>query len=375
MVYQVSRSRAACLVVGPDGSRWEDLTHIDHLQARLAALKEELRDGTKIMNEKTPRLESFALDWGRALLPSSVLDTPPDVLVLVPHDYLHGIPLHLVSTSQGLPLGALTGIAFNSSMGQYLQSTYHNFARSTHEPGTPHMTRTFRAAGFNALESGPDRYAALAEELRGLIERIDADVTCDPLPSTDRVAIKLSLGRLPPRSTVCLIAHGYQNPEAHELSGLLLQEQPRYEATRRGIRIRNEEFLFKDVPLYDVCSDLELAREGELLTAAELDVDVLTQAELAILLGCSAGASELIDGDIPRSLAETFVQMGVPSVVAPGWDCAFSTSTEWILRFLRSWIGSSNPKAIAARDATHYLLHSDVGLSLAGALTLRGDWL
>src|SRR4051812_24609483 len=47
-------------------------------------LRDELRDTIAVARGAVPRLTNFSVDWGRRLLPESLLTNPPDVLVAIP---------------------------------------------------------------------------------------------------------------------------------------------------------------------------------------------------------------------------------------------------------------------------------------------------
>jgi CHAT domain-containing protein len=74
-------------------------------------------------------------------------------------------------------------------------------------------------------------------------------------------------------------------------------------------------------------------------------------------------------------LAESFLQCGAVSVVAPLWDIDVRSTARWTGAFLEAWHQGALPKAIAARYALNEMNAAGIGIGKAGALTLRGDWI
>ncbi|MFJ2235186.1 hypothetical protein [Streptomyces sp. NPDC087859] len=65
------------------------------------ALLSELNTSALLSRPVCRELERFASGWGRKLLPPSWLAEPPETCVLVPHAFLHELPLHLIRTDSG----------------------------------------------------------------------------------------------------------------------------------------------------------------------------------------------------------------------------------------------------------------------------------
>jgi CHAT domain len=58
----------------------------------------------------------FSRGWGRALLPPAAALESADVLVIIPHSVLHGVPLHAVEPfGDGRPLATTHGITYAPS--------------------------------------------------------------------------------------------------------------------------------------------------------------------------------------------------------------------------------------------------------------------
>jgi CHAT domain-containing protein len=173
---------------------------------------------------------------------------------------------------------------------------------------------------------------------------------------------------------LCLIAHGWIDLEDRLFSGLLVHEDT-------GLRnyfhvtVNGKVISLRLLPFAEPPASRNEARRAALLSAAQLEIFFECRQELILLLGCSAGSGGLMRGDQPASLAESFLQCGAVSVVAPLWDIDVRSTARWAGAFLEAWHRGALPKAIAARHAFSEMNASGIGIGRAGALTLRGDWI
>jgi hypothetical protein len=357
---------------------------------KVEELRDELRDSMAVARGRLPRLQEFASGWGRDLLPQSVLESPPDVLVIVPHGFLHDIPLHLVARNDDAePLGCASGVTYVSSQSLFARCVARNQARCRQfgewllpEQASPlnssnvRLGRWLAGGGVDILGGQHDKFGKIPELVAELIRKPSDLVDYWGLT---RSAVKSFLRQRP--DILFLVAHGYVNPANHELSGLMLPE-PNIagftEVQKRVILKRGElAFAFRDLPFAWAPPQTRSVLHAELLTAAELEIDVNVGAELVVLLACSAGYGRVGAGDKPASIAETMLRAGAASVLAPAWDSDYESARDWILAFFRSWIEYDYPKALAFKHAMQRIrdLHGDAQLGRLGALTLRGDWL
>lgn len=182
---------------------------------RADALREELRDAVAVARGRVPRLAQFAESWGRTLVPP-ILAAPPDVLVVVPHSFLRDLPLHLVTTDDGQPLGARCGISYCSSQSLFARCVTRNPARMT-SASTERLTVV--AAGADMLTAGDDRFGGLARSISHLL---GTEPFTNPAGAVNRSDLKFRLRTSPDKELVCLVMHGYIDAEDHRLSGLLL---------------------------------------------------------------------------------------------------------------------------------------------------------
>jgi hypothetical protein len=379
VVYAVSDTAVDALLVADGRRERYRLGTLAALLPRLDGLREELRRTMAVARGRVPRLRAFGEDWGRALLPPELLADPPDVVVLVPHAMLHDVPLHLVNTNEGEPLGVRAGVSYASSQALFTRCASRNPARwrdlaawRLDGPNTGARQARVVAGGTDVLNRDQEPFQ---EVVRRIAERWpDTKVERDEFPSLySRTAVKRSFRHGAAVDAVCVVAHGFIDNLDHRQSGLLLRTDPG--VGRRPIRLYGHEYPFRDLPLRQLPAQLEPAWPAEILTAAELSIAAEASCELVALLGCSAGWGRVLQGDEPASLAESFLHLGAASVVAPMWDSDVGVTAAWIDRFFEAWLGGDCPKALAASVALRSLQAEGHGPERAGVLTLRGDWL
>lgn len=396
IIYSVHEEKVSALVISGDDRRAVTLGRTPDLVGVADELRAELTRTVDVALGRVPLLREFMSGWGRALLPPDILANPPDVLVIVPNALIHDLPLHLVLTDAGRPLGAECGIAYCSGMRLFASCAQRNPARRLdlaawrfNEDGTqaPRRRLALRAGGVDVLAAKDDAFAQLAAGLAGYFD--DGGVTLAPDPDSPEwwqprsevtrgfftAVFRGDEGSPDARAdVVCIVAHGDLDKERHQLSGLLLAAPHRgFIHTKVEFRLAGKTYLRTDMPLR-VAPAVATSVPTEVLTAAELELTGSSDAELVCLLGCSAGSGRVLQADEPASMAESFLRLGTASVIAPMWDSHVSACAEWMQCFLSAWISGGKPKALAVRDATSLMMNK-YGPERAGVLTLRGDWL
>lgn len=378
--YLLDRDGVHVLVTEGEDARWSRLGTQGDEQARADDLRRELRNTQSVSDGMTPRLEDFSRHWGRALLPQEILARPPDVLVIVPTGWLHDLPLHLVQCD-GKPLGALSGVTYASSHTLFIRCAQRNVRRT----GQP----------LNEFDAGPqwrgqrkDRGLTLAVADVSLPDdhlfEVVAQAVTEAFTGTDSVTVSRAListaemagadqQEIP--DVLCLVAHGWIDPENRLASGLLVMKDYGLNRYFNVAVAGNKSIRLRLLPFAEPPAGLEMARPAALLSAAQLEIFFECRQELVLLLGCSAGSGSLMRGDQPASLAESFLQCGAVSVVAPLWDIDVRSTARWAEYFLNAWHRGAMPKALAARYALRATAEAGVGLERVGALTLRGDWI
>jgi CHAT domain-containing protein len=344
-------------------------------------LRAELSATMNIARDRCPKLQMFAQEWGRTLIPPSILADPPDVLVIIPHATLHTLPLHLVAADAGDSLCESAAVTYASSTAQFQACASRNPSRY-HDAGGPLKQRTVRVIASDVLGASPEPYEMAARSITEHIQHV-ASVTMDDWQGA-RKTLKDELQaplKDEPRAryrshsdVLCILAHGFVDGRDHRASGILLSPDSVF-TTWRPRNASGETFFFPDVPAQPFPAHLSPARPAARLSVAELEVDSYVTAELIALLGCSAGWGEVLRADEPASLAESLLHAGGATVISPMWDADLRAATDWICAFLRCWLGDGVPKAMAARNA--YLCLREAGYSMAKRTTfvLKGDWL
>jgi hypothetical protein len=364
VVYRVKANQLAATWIAPNGRRESTLlAPLGELIPLLEKLRDELRDGMALASGAVPRLHAFISGWGRRLLPDALAADPPDVVVVVPHGLLHDVPLHLIGLDDG-PVGCQVGVTYASGMSLFARCAARNHGR-----WNPPPERTLAAAGTDVLSGRNAMFQAIPRQLSrhfgGRVRYLEL-----PGRGLTRSAVKDAVHEEP--DVLVLVAHGHLHLTSHRLSGLLVD--PPGDVGWQSIELRPGQRLeFRDLPLTAV-PPLSGAARAEVLTLAELDLAGPLRTELVMLLACSAGTGRGAAGDEPVSLAEAVLRLGAASVIAPLWDADFEATREWVEEFATGWLSRGQCKALAARDATARVWSKTSRPELAGALTIRGDW-
>lgn len=378
--YLVDRAGVHALVTTDTGMSWSRLKTRGDERARVDDLRRELRDTQSVSEGLTPRLEEFSRNWGRALLPPEILAQPPDVLVIVPNSWLHDLPLHLVQCD-GKPLGALCGVTYASSHTLFIRCTKRNRQRTADylaEFDTvprwtgPRLNRSVILAMADVKLADDHLFEIVARAVEGAFTAGDSVNAGQAYISTAEMAGH-DQQQIP--DVLCLVAHGWIDPENRLASGLLVLKDMSGLYRYFEVTANQKRFRLRLLPFAEPPASLALARPTSLLSATQLEIFFECRQELVLLLGCSAGSGSLMRGDQPASLAESFLQCGAVSVVAPLWDIDVRSTARWAECFLNAWHRGAMPKALAARYALRTTSDEGIGLERAGALTLRGDWI
>ena len=363
LVYLVTGREIQVAVVGRHSSQWIGLCDVSEILGSIARLRDELARDTGVAIRRLPELARFAADWGRSLIPPAVLADPPDVLLIVPHALLHGLPLHLVQAANGRALACCSGISYASSPTLLLRSAARNPARRAERAERP-ARRLAAGGGTDVLSHTDDEFSNIAADILG-----EFGATAEE--PFFRIPVRWAF-RNPDHRVACIISHGFVDPSEHGDSGILID--PPMAVASFHQRVGDETFTRMDIPMRDVPAGLATARQAEVLTLGEIEMDDPTSVELTILLACSAGASDVLQGDEPASLAEALVRLGSVSVIAPMWACDHLLARTWIQAFLAAWNRRGMPKAMAAREA-FLALGDGTDVTELGPIHLRGDWL
>jgi hypothetical protein len=332
-------------------------------------LRAELARTMNVAADRCKELDAFAEVWGRRLLPDSLFLDPPDVLLIIPYAFTHLLPLHIVE-HDGRSLGEIMGVAYASSCGQFVRCARRNRSRR----GLLRRRRRIRFVASDVLGPTVESYEEAARVVGRRVAGA-ARVSFDDWRAARRVVRQeLSPWNWEAADVLFILAHGSVDQRNHNASGLLLGNLDT-SFPWRNRKASGRTFAFPEAPALPLPPHLTPARPAALLSVAELDVDCSTNAELIVLMCCSAGWGELLRADEPASLAENLIKAGAGSVVSPMWDADLDAATAWMSAFLESWLAHASPKAIAVQQA--YTCLREMGWSRAkrASFVLKGDWL
>jgi hypothetical protein len=202
----------------------------DELSMRLDVLSDAMDDRFSPQHADDV-FQEFSTEWGCKLLPRTVESF--DVLVIIPHFMLHGVPLHLIQMNGCMPLGLDSAVTYVLSGSAFVKAINRNKVRkfdlSKWEfpldqsqprgcPPPPSATDVLgtRTAEFVDLAKSTDAYCRDNH-------RLDEDGV---FPLGERTLLKHTLyvtsAKQLKAEVYLIIAHGYVDRSSPELSGLLL---------------------------------------------------------------------------------------------------------------------------------------------------------
>jgi hypothetical protein len=328
-------------------------------------------------------LVAFASDWGRDLLPPAPALEPFDILAIVPHHVLHGLPLHAIRLGDDRrPLAATHGVTYCSSATLLVRCIDRNPVRAgdlaawTFEDAdgppaaAPAVPQLCLAIGADVIGDKSPLYKELAETFA---KSFPASVVFDP----GTRFIKTRITNDDKVEAVCIVSHGYRDNDIADNSGLLI---PMDELGVAMIPIAFDEkrrYHFRDLPFRYLPSAIETEHRADLMTISELKVGVETRAQLVALFACHSGAGQVLVGDDFDSFGYQWLKAGAASVIGNLWELDIDFALDWAPAFLRNWLVLRQPKALAYRNAVRTILARDPQPSVFewATIALMGDWL
>ncbi|PYS48936.1 MAG: hypothetical protein DMF68_11590 [Acidobacteria bacterium] len=358
------------------------LARWDHVFPLIDQLFEAMERGSLSATIAPPEFHSFSYEWGRELLPPPADLKPFDVLIIIPHHSLHGLPLHTIWLEEADQFLATShAVAYCSSATLLKRCMDRNRARQHdlaswqfalgegEEATGPERPRRCVAVGTDVIGDRTSSYHSLSDKFASYFE--DALTEC----ATRQFKIRLKGDRR--WEAICIVCHGYLDPKTSDNSGLLL-ERDAVGVTIRPIPLhRGVYYDFRDLPFQYLPVQVKPSRDAELMTISELKVDCLTDAQIVALFGCSTGAGHLISGDDFSTMAYQWLKIGAASALANLWEADIDFILRWSPYFLHKWLIQRQPKAIAWREANRAVLGESPETSpyYWGVVSLFGDWL
>ena len=258
LAYRVGTQRISCSTMRANSDvEHEDLGALDEFLEPIDAVRDGLARTTDVARGRVSALRRFVEDSGTRLLPRSVRKHPPDVVV-IPQAALHGAPLHLIHTDDGLPLGAQAGVVYASSMSEFVLCSRRNSHRRGELAQLSVSMRPDETAlspevaiycgdvlgrdtdGFQSIKSAILK-ATGAEKIFEAAGRADIKAIMDawtsrknqaalqPSSGPEQVPVGVASGsgdkardELRRAQVLVIIAHGYVDPVNHERSGVLV---------------------------------------------------------------------------------------------------------------------------------------------------------
>jgi CHAT domain-containing protein len=396
--YAVGTEHIFCLVIDGQGrvQRFE-LAATGAVSERIEMLMDALlRPLGWVPSRRAAEVRQFADEWGKSLLPPADALRRFDVLLIVPHHFLHGVPLHLVKIDTD-SLAITHGVAYCSSATLLERCSARNAARRF-DPGA----WTFPFEGDGTPAAGPPLKTCRSCTADILTNKSDAydelgRAFSSYFPTSTFVhgRDELKQALLPQNRTegashaivapdvLCVVCHGHVDARHIERSGLLLRRSDAGVVNLTNVHVHDTTIRIRDHPFAEIPVRLEpnvpAGVEPEMMTSAELQVMCECDAQLVALFGCSTGTGQVASNDDYVSLACQWLKVGAVSVVANLWEADVDALAAWARQFAKHWVKLRQPKAIAMRDATRAYLAEQPAwageLETWGCVALLGDWL
>jgi hypothetical protein len=170
IAYHVGDLIISCSVIRPNGKVTRHaIGPVEHFLPSIDAVIDGLARTTDVARGRVAALRRFVTGPAVMLLPAAIRKSPPDVLVIIPHGVLHGIPLHLLHVDCGVPLNTIAGVTYSSSLSEFILCSRRNPARRNprgealqvrQEPSAPRRVAAFcddvlgrEGAGFHAIRT------------------------------------------------------------------------------------------------------------------------------------------------------------------------------------------------------------------------------
>lgn len=365
------------------------------LFSRLDQLCALIEGGYPLTSRSAAVFHDFAYRWGRELLPPYEYLQPFDILVIIPHHTLHGLPLHMIWLEEEHTfLATAHAITYCSSATLFTRcvdrnplrqldlSTWEFFTQGDGLPTAPAPPEFGVSVGRDVKGDQSAHYERLAQtfashfdpqRFRFLGPQVKADRNVIKHPRSEE-------GWAATWEVICIVCHGHYDAAFPDNSGLLLEGERWGLAMQRGIYLFPDILsIFPDHPFRNLPPGLIPRPDcvAELLTVSELKVNCYTGAQLVALFGCSTGASQVISGDDGASVAHQWLKLGAVSVLANFWKSDIAFIEQWSTYFLTNWLQKRQPKAIAWQQATRSVLEEQPDLDpfIWGPISLLGDWL
>jgi CHAT domain-containing protein len=341
-------------------------------------------------SEIVETLNGFSHGWGRELLPPREALEPFDILVILPHHFLHYVPFHLIALEDGgFYLGTRFGVSYCSSATLFARAVERNTVRTQdvsswefsldgEESGNaPDPPQECISVGMDIIGQNDENYRQLAKACAGHFKN-------GRYTTFGRMDLKVPYSRI--ADVICLVCHGYVDVTLPNNSGLLLASPKTIRNETAQVLHYGQKFYFRDLPLSDLPWQIQpsekyatMGGKAELMSLLEVKLFMEIQAQLVMLLGCSTAAGQVLSGDSFGSLAYQWLQAGAASVLGHQWEADFGFVSAWTPIFLDHWIHKRQPKAIAMRESIRQVIqqypHPEEALQIWGAVTLMGDWL
>lgn len=261
-----------------------------------------------------------------------------DILYLVPHGWLHYLPLHALKCDDGRYLIENFQVIYSPSATVIKYCQAKNTVRRKEKD--PRAKRSCLSFGVGNVDDPQSLKESLYAEAKYVGEEaFGSKGECKMgLEASKRYFIE----HCKDKEVIHVACHGFFHELQPLKSGLLFSDG------KSLPYVKKEKFCFSEVS-----SDM-------LLTAEEM-LNLELKADLVVLSACVTGVNENRPGDELIGLTRSFIYAGTPSVIVSLWGVYSDSTLELMRAFFKYWTDPKEPmnKVEALQKAQLNLIHNE----------------
>jgi len=273
-------------------------------------------------NPDPDQWQPFSDEWGKELFEGFIEDLKDtDLLYIVPHRFLHKLPLHAVRID-GKYLCEMCKVCYAPSPSLLKRCQLQNKARMPNSKYEPNICLSIGCDNQSANPANRKQFCDYARGIGNMFSSKSILTEFCPLLEGEEAA---SVNRIEEK---CL----NMNPDLISFfcHGMFNRDNP-------------------------LASLLSLPPKG--LTALDIMTKIQIDASLVTLIACTSATPEIRSGDELYSLAMAMIFSGAASVTGSLWRAWVPAASIFFKKFISSW-KSGIPKAAAFNEAQMELLHN-----------------
>ncbi len=324
--------------------------------------KEGLIGCFQVINpEKSFRTDlTFFYDLGKELIHKCLEYVKGyDTLCLVPHGWLHHLPIHALKCEDGQYLIEKFKIVYSPSATVIKYCQGKNKAR---EKDKMRVTeRSCLALGTGMADDPESLKESFREEARYVGNEIFGQKGICKID--EKASKSYFITNCKNKDVLHIACHGFFDQINPLKSGLLLSDGKR-------------------LPELNIAKNQSQVIQDKILLSAEEVFNMDMSSELVVLSACVTGVNENRPGDELMGLTRALLYAGTPSVIVSLWNVYTDSTLQLMKSFYKYWMGSENAvsKVEALQKAQLDMLRNSVNDSWRhpyhwAPFVLVGDWI